>query len=89
MWLISKCQHSHIGMKERPQTSGGPILCVAGDKGFLTLTDGMVDHALCGHYDIMFLIGGEGPHLLATGRQTMNSVQTNKVVFCQGHMYEH
>ena len=35
------------------------------------------------------LIEGEGPHLLATGRQAMNSVQTNKVVFCQGHMYEH
>ena len=37
----------------------------------------------------MFLIEGEGPHLSATGRQAMNSVQTNKVVFCQEHMYEH
>ena len=53
------------------------------------IKNGIVDHVLCGHYDIMFLIGGEGPHLSATGRQAMNSVQTNKVVFCQGHMYEH
>ena len=76
-------------MKQRQQTSGEPILCMAGDQRFLTLKDGIVDHVLCGRYDIMFLIGGEGPHLSATGRQAMNSVQTNKVVFCQGHMYEH
>ena len=55
----------------------------------LTLIDGTVDHVLCGHYDITFLIEGEEPHLAATGRQAMNSVQTNKVVFCQGCMSEH
>ena len=56
---------------------------------FLTLIDGIVDHVLCGHYDITFLIEGDWPHLSTTGRQAMSSVQTNKVVFCQGHMYEH
>ena len=54
----------------------------------LTLIDGTADHVLYGHY-ITFLIAGEAPHLSATGTQAMNSVQTNKVVFCQGHMYEH
>ena len=39
----------------------------------------------CGCYDNI-LLKGEGADLLATGRQTMNSVWTNKVVFCQGHM---
>ena len=39
--------------------------------------------------DITLLIEGEGPHLLADGRQTMNSVLTNKVVFFQGHMSEY
>ena len=55
----------------------------------LTLKDGTVDDVLCGCYDITFLIEGQGPHLSATTRQAMNSVQNNKVVFCQGHMYEH
>ena len=54
-----------------------------------TLIDGIVDHVLYGHYDITFLTEGEGPHLSVTGRQAMNSVQTNKNVFCQGHMREH
>ena len=31
MWLINTCQHCPIGMKQRWQTSGEPILCVAGD----------------------------------------------------------
>ena len=43
----------------------------------------------CDCYDIMLLTKGEGPHLLATGRQAMNSVYTNKVVFFQGHMCEY
>ena len=46
-------------------------------------------HVFCDCYDITLLIKGEGPHLLATGRQTMNSVWTNKVVFFQGHMCEY
>ena len=32
------------------------------------LKDGTVDHVLCGCYGIVFLIEGEGPHLLAIGR---------------------
>ena len=40
-------------------------------------------------FDITLLTKGEGPHLLATGRQTMNSVWTNKVMFFQGHMCEY
>ena len=40
-------------------------------------------------YDITPLTKGEGPHLLATRRQTMSSVWTNKVVFFQGHMCEY
>ena len=43
----------------------------------------------CECYDITLLTKGEGPHLLATGRQTMNSVWTNKVMFFQRHMCEH
>ena len=43
----------------------------------------------CDCYDITLLTKGEGPHLLATGGRTMNSVWTNKVVFFQGHMCEY
>ena len=43
----------------------------------------------CDSYNIMLLTKGEGPHLLDTGRQTMNSVWTNEVVFFQGHMCEY
>ena len=54
-----------------------------------TFIGGTVGHVFCDCSDIMLLIKGEGPHLLANGRQTMNSVWTNKVVFLQGHMCEY
>ena len=50
---------------------------------------GTVGHVFYDCSDIMLLIKGEGPHLLANGRQTMNSVWTNEVVFFQGHMCEY
>ena len=44
------------------------------------------NHVFCDCPDITLLIEGEGPHLLANGEQTTNSVSTNKVVFFQGHV---
>ena len=55
----------------------------------LTFIGGTMGHVFCDCYDITLLTKGEGPHLLATRRQTMNSVWTNKVVFFQGHMCEY
>ena len=48
-----------------------------------------VGHVFCDCSDITLLIKGEGPHLLANGKRTMNSVWTNKVVVFQGHMCEY
>ena len=76
-------------MKQRQRTSVEPILHVASCYQILTFIGGTVDHVFCDCYDITLLTKGEGPHLLATGRQTMNSVWTNKVMFFQGHMCEY
>ena len=65
-------------MKQRQQTLVEPVLHVASCYQILTFTGGTVGHVFCDCYDIM-----------ATGRQTMNSVWTNKVVFFQGHMCEY
>ena len=48
-----------------------------------------MSHVFNDCYDNTLLTKGEGPHLLATGRQTMKSVWTNKVVFFYGHMCEY
>ena len=63
-----------------------PILHMGSPYQILTFKGGTVGHVFCDCYDNTFLTKGEGPHLLATGRQTMNSVWTNKIVFFQGHM---
>ena len=55
----------------------------------LTFIGGTVGHVFCDCSDITLLIKGEGPHLLANGRRTMNSVWTNKVMFFQGHKCEY
>ena len=76
-------------MKQRWQTSVEPILHVASCYKILMFIGGTVGHVFCDCSDITLLIKGEGPHLLTDGRQTMNSVWTNKVVFFQGHMCEY
>ena len=55
----------------------------------LTNFSSTVGHAFCDCSDIMLLTKGEGPQLLANGRQTMYPVWTNKVVFFQEHMCEY
>ena len=65
-----------------------PILHATSQYKILTFIGGTVGHVFCDCFDITLLIKGEGPHLLTDGRQTMNSVWTNKVVFFQGHMCE-
>ena len=89
MWLISICQHCRIGMKQRRWTSVEPVLHAASCYKILTFIGGTVGRDLCDCSDITLLIKGQGPHLLANRRQTMNSVWTNKVVFFQGHMCEY
>ena len=66
-----------------------PVLYTVSHYKILTFIGGTVGHVFCDCPDITLLIEGEGPHLLANGRQTMNSVLTNKVVFFQGHMCEY
>ena len=63
--------------------------CTTNGKSILTFIGGTVGYIFCDCYDITLLTKGEGPHLLATGRGTMNSVWINKVVFFQGHMCEY
>ena len=79
MWLTNvNIATSEQNKDDRPQGNQYCAWQVISD--FLTLIDGTADHVLYSCYD-MILIEGEGPHLAATGRQAMNSVQTNKVVF--------
>ena len=66
------------------ETSVELVLHVASHYKILTFIGGTVGHVFCDCSDITLLIKGEGPHLLANGRRTMN-----KVVFFQGHMYEY
>ena len=51
----------------------GTVLHVASHYQILTFIGGTVGHVFC-DLNITLLTKGEGPHLLATGRQTMNSV---------------
>ena len=68
---------------------GGTVLHMASHYQILTSIGGTVSHVFNDCYDNTLLTKGEGPHLLATGRQTMKSVWTNKVVFFHEHMCEY
>ena len=89
MWLISMWQQCRIDTKQRQQTLVEPILHMTNHYQILTFIDGTVGHAFCDCYDITLLTKGEGQNLLVIGRQTMNSVWTNKVVFFLVHMCEY
>ena len=89
MWLISICQYCCIRMKWRWRALVEPVLHMASLYLILTSIGGTVSHVFNDCFDNTLLTKGQGPHLLATGRQTMKSVWTNKVVFFHGHMCEY
>ena len=68
---------------------GTRTICISSHYKILPLIGGTVGDVFCDCPGITLLIEGEGPHLLANWRRTLNFVLTNKVVFFQGHMCEY